>query len=150
MERNDLIERVRALLADEAADFEADLVAASETGERIDLDAREIDVPVDWLHRLLATIERLTAEKEEAERDGWMPIETAPKDGSLIDLWARRETTGKFDRYTECQWGRRNFGSEPYGEPVWLGLQDQYSVITPTHWRRPPAPPRDLSQGDQP
>jgi len=68
MERNDLIERVRALLADEAADFEADLVAASETGERIDLDAREIDVPVDWLHRLLATIERLTAEKEEAER----------------------------------------------------------------------------------
>lgn len=71
----------------------------------------------------------------------WQPIATAPKDGTEIDLWAVRETTGKARRYTDCCWGRRNFGSEPFGEPVWLGLQDPYSVITPTHWMRRPEPP---------
>lgn len=71
----------------------------------------------------------------------WQMIETAPKDGTLIDMWARRETTGKFRRYTDCKWGRRTFGSEYIGEPCWLGLLDPYSIITPTHWMPLPEAP---------
>lgn len=65
----------------------------------------------------------------------------APRDGSPIEIWAVRETTGKSSRYPDCYWGLRYFGSEPYGGPVWIGLQDQYSIIRPTHWRDSPLPP---------
>jgi len=71
----------------------------------------------------------------------WQPIETAPKDGTVIDLWAVREATGEADRYANCIWARTVWGGEPIGEPRWQGLYDRYSVVTPTHWMPLPLPP---------
>jgi len=135
MERDDLIERVRALLADEAADFEADLVAASETGERIDLDAREIDVPVDWLHRLLATIERLTAEREEAERKGSSAEAIIGKFQSLVmnvEYWVAH---GQSETATRAMIQARKEG---WSEMGWRQHLQTYLY-----------PPRALSQGGE-
>lgn len=72
----------------------------------------------------------------------WQPIETAPLDGTPVDLWAIRDS--KFDRegrYTDCRFIRRTYGTEPFGEPVWNGLNDRYVKVTPTHWMPRPAPP---------
>ncbi len=69
----------------------------------------------------------------------WQPIETAPKDGTLIEI---REKSG---RVQIAQWG------EPgYNEPNWWvqltqgGFSmNEYPTINVTHWRPLPAPPKD-------
>ena len=79
--------------------------------------------------------------KEDDGANGWLPIASAPRDGRVVDLWACRDVTGNFERQTDCCWGRRTFGTEPVGEPTWLGFPDRYSTYTPTHWRPLPPPP---------
>ena len=77
----------------------------------------------------------------------WQPIETAPGDGTEIDLWSPSR-----GRLADCYWGMETgdgFGSEPKG-PGWV-REDcdvtgywHYSLIEPfdvTHWMTPPAPP---------
>ncbi len=63
----------------------------------------------------------------------WQPIETAPKNGMKIDLWA----DGR--RWTDCQWGRFDEGSvAPFGALHWRNLN---SLSAPTHWMPLPEPP---------
>lgn len=72
----------------------------------------------------------------------WQPIETAPKDGSIIDILAR----GK--RYTDCWWGR-----ETYGKRIGWVYQGDYDsdgpvdefIDDPTHWQPLPEPPTSQS-----
>lgn len=85
----------------------------------------------------------LCADREATEE--WQPIETAPRDGTSVDLWAKREKTSEWSRYTDCRWGQPRWGTEPIGDKKWLGLNDQYSIVTPTHWRPLPKPPYDLT-----
>jgi hypothetical protein len=91
-------------------------------------------------HALVRAEERAeAAEKALGEARVWQPIETAPNDGTPVDLWAVRGECGDAgyragDRYADCRFARRSFGSEPYGEPVWIGLNDRYIKVTPTHW----------------
>jgi hypothetical protein len=65
----------------------------------------------------------------------WRPIETAPKDGTVIDLW-----DGKYmHRVTNVRWGHQRWqDGKPVGEKEW-------GLIThdgkPTHWMRLPEPP---------
>lgn len=84
----------------------------------------------------------------------WQPIETAPKDGTNIDLWmVRREygTTETFDgcRIANCWWGKRYYGDSDeersdewvnrtatWIEPVLFG--EAYLI---THWMPLPEPP---------
>ena len=83
----------------------------------------------------------------------WQPIETAPKDGTPVDVWAygdqadasfycgpffRRRRGGTFEgRITDVAW---TDGWRPC-----LGLTRAYRLnMTPTHWMpRPPAPAAD-------
>lgn len=73
----------------------------------------------------------------EAE-DGWRPIETAPKDGTKIDLWCVSDgmigTRVPYAHWCDrwCFWGDEAADSDflvhEYGEP--------------THWRPLPPPPK--------
>ena len=65
----------------------------------------------------------------------WRPIETAPKDGTVIDLW-----DGKYmHRVTNVRWGHQRWqDGKPVGEKEW-------GLIThdgkPTHWMPLPQSP---------
>lgn len=72
--------------------------------------------------------------------DGWQPIETAPRDGTLIDLWCNGE------RRPDCFWG------EEWEEPEERGWRQKYAETSraasfsllggePTHWMPLPEPP---------
>lgn len=74
--------------------------------------------------------------------EGWQPIETAPKDGTLVLAW--------------CVHPFRRYGGEGYEGPViahwtnhndggwtWYGLTGQF-----THWMPLPQPPALLSPGE--
>lgn len=74
---------------------------------------------------------------------GWQPIETAPKDGSFVDLWCIDNLYPDHPhRRTDCWWDKTGEGSwcDPnadHGEAADLAE----CGVTPTHWMRPPAPP---------
>jgi hypothetical protein len=81
----------------------------------------------------------------------WQPIETAPLDGTLVDLWAYRGELGMSgirpaERYADCRFAKNSYGTEPYGEPRWQGLNDRYITVTPTHWMPLPAPPSSTEE----
>lgn len=63
----------------------------------------------------------------------WQTIETAPKDGTLIDLWIGGE------RYVDCYWRK----AEDWEDDDASGWVSQYEKVlgAPTHWMPRPAPP---------
>lgn len=75
------------------------------------------------------------------ELGGWRPIDSAPKDGNVVDLWAGI-------RYPSCKW----MVSEARGDDIehwrhlsWHTTFDDWFWIDiqaePTHWRPLPQPP---------
>lgn len=69
-------------------------------------------------------------------RNGWQPIESAPKDGEIIDLW---EDGG---RYPECWWSAQQWISYVTGTSGKKKEDHSYYVIeNPTHWQPLPASP---------
>jgi hypothetical protein len=75
----------------------------------------------------------------QAQADRWLPISTAPKDGTLVDLWCRAPgLSAEPGRVPDCwhsngRWWRYD---EQYG-----GDQCRSAVHYITHWRHLPAPP---------
>jgi hypothetical protein len=74
--------------------------------------------------------------KVKADRAGWYPIVSAPKDGTVIDLWIPYvdfEEEPSVCRVPTCFWvdnGWLDIDSEP------LETDEE-----PTHWRPMPGPP---------
>lgn len=66
----------------------------------------------------------------------WRSFETAPKDGSRIDLWAVN-VFGEGKRFPDCHWS-------PFGGTFrWIGLrEDSRQRWKATHWMPIPAPPK--------
>lgn len=71
----------------------------------------------------------------------WQPINTAPKDGTVIDLWA-----GDY-RYTNAYWFdhiKRNGGwNGNLSGWVFEGEGTEYVYEDPTYWRRIPRSPEE-------
>lgn len=71
----------------------------------------------------------------------WKPIETAPKDGTIIDLWDdmyKCRVTGARWAHHRCENGK------PIGEKSWgRNSIDGPFVGIPTHWMPLPKPPGD-------
>jgi hypothetical protein len=66
----------------------------------------------------------------------WRPLQTAPRDGSRLDVWTENGI-----RYIDVFWHR---GPEfPQGAFVFYDshMRDYIDVDDATHWMPPPAPP---------
>jgi hypothetical protein len=88
--------------------------------------------------------------------EAWRPIETAPKDGSYIDLWAHGM------RQTDCCWGLPQHccgEAGRYCDDEWHGMDNGWvdstfnvMVENPTHWmplpEAPRSPTQDTTEGD--
>ena len=81
----------------------------------------------------------------------WREISTAPKDGTVVDLWAQLNGG---ERVTDAYWGQRSadkaqrehFGFEEFG---WCRDADDswvYPVTFPTHWMPLPSPPSPTTE----
>lgn len=72
----------------------------------------------------------------------WQPIETAPKDGSLVDVWLGNAEVDEVEFYCDrgtrraTGWHYRNGKFRPH-----MGLGLPVVTVTPTHWMPLPAPP---------
>lgn len=72
----------------------------------------------------------------------WLPIETAPKDGTEFDA------CNNFERTTNVKWGKETFDTE--GKCKWVTLRRDYfhgfvwdEVSDITHWIPIPTAPKD-------
>jgi hypothetical protein len=83
--------------------------------------------------RLHQTDAAVAWKEVEALRAGnqWRPIETAPKDGTFIDLWVG-------DRVANAKWSN---GEWQELELEWEWMSWQAIGVTPTHWMPLPPPP---------
>lgn len=73
------------------------------------------------------------------ETDGWMPIETAPKD-KFIDLWLVHLNNDWTERYAECIWHETNGWVQPNINGGIVVVR--YDDVKVTHWMPRPKPPQ--------
>lgn len=76
--------------------------------------------------------------------EGWMPIETAPKDGRYILL-------GYAGSHSEEGRWMADASLNHWGETGWFGVGDDVLCehpSHPTHWREMPAPPATTENGN--
>ena len=87
----------------------------------------------------------------------WQPIESAPRDGTMIDVWEGGEFSG---RWTDVFWGKPQHECGEMGQYCdsdWHSLKDGWVCstfqeplhFTPTHWMRSPQGPSN-NQAEQP
>ena len=70
----------------------------------------------------------------------WQPIETAPKDGTRVDLWAKQWRASDdvfiYHRFADCWWTAGN----PNRTAGWVNINAAWCA---THWMPLPSPPED-------
>lgn len=78
----------------------------------------------------------------------WQPIETAPKDGTKVDLWCERtHCHGGIDHVRKCDasWGEISDQISGVIYECWRGIGETYSKNRPTHWMLIPTAPEATS-----
>ncbi len=98
----------------------------------------------------LTEMERAADREAEAARlaSGWMPIETAPEDGTLFDMWCVSGDKILSVRFTDVSMSEdlSGFGfllNDGHWE--YLERAGVYPAWTPTHWMPLPAPPGEIA-----
>lgn len=71
----------------------------------------------------------------------WEPIETAPKDGTLIDIWVKWWVPEK-DIFTGARWPDVSWSKGEFtnSAETWRSRHDRF-VGKMTHWMPAPKPP---------
>lgn len=87
---------------------------------------------IEEAHRLLPA---LSASLPIKGGEDWLPIETAPKDGTWV--WSFWPVTTLEDQQTPARWVESSLKDGPY----WQDSADHIDWCQPTHWRPLPAPP---------
>ncbi len=102
---------------------------------------RPAAIAPDGIELSAAERDRLVALARQAPALTWQPMETAPKDGTKVDLWAKcwlpHNDTFTGRRNPDCYWteGDSMSGRNPH----WRNLESGWF---PTHWMpHAPAPP---------
>lgn len=80
--------------------------------------------------------------REGVMADGWQPIETAPKDGTVVGVWNRYQP--EIVKY--ARWGNLKTSSVQMGWVSRAGIEGSY---TPSHWMPLPAPPQDAGRTER-
>jgi len=85
---------------------------------------------IEYVRAAEAEVSKLKAQVE------WQPIETAPRDGRKVDLWASFEKSG-WRRVSDAHWNA-TLGDWQLGQ---YNASDYMTRPEITHWRPLPAPP---------
>jgi hypothetical protein len=103
---------------------------------------------------ILALLDEMAELRKDAE---WRPIETAPKDGTLLICWVSAVCYGETDegqQYQQdvsqvdfCSWrnGPPDLPEHGYFDPCCGQIGDSQDV---THWKPLPAPPDSAAKGE--
>ena len=88
----------------------------------------------DEPYRVEMLIDELIRRGFRMQGDGWMPIETAPRDGTEVILWSSKNPTMEptVARFDEGEWQSIHFLGGLYEHALWF---------TPSHWTPLPAAP---------
>ncbi len=114
------------LTLERIAEIEAEFLGA--------VDAPDLDEDEQDLAQNVAALCDLARQALEGQ---WLPIETAPKDGTIIDLWMDDRIADHQFREPDAWWLNG----------AWVTVNDDFLVFplphefTPTHWRPLPTPP---------
>lgn len=111
------------------ADAEIDRLTAQLAKSCDDSRFGDADVGCPRAIKADAEIDRLRAERQ------WQPIETAPKDGTIVDLLFRGNI-----RIADCIWYQDEWWTTEQRDPV---ACVSHGFSKPTHWMPRPEPPND-------
>lgn len=94
----------------------------------------------------------MTSPNSDTRLDGWQPIATAPKDGTVFQAWVHRPDTDLFPggwepdcRFNPSSEAFEIWGRVDYDQDGW----DTYLHLEPTHWMpqpKKPLPPPPVSE----
>jgi len=140
-ENGELIDRMAAAIRDWGSHYDdgpwETLPEDRKAGWRGDAK-RALEVVKEYLTtRALSSPDHADAGK--VEGDGWLPIESAPKDGTVIDLWS-----DEYGRLTDCYWGSPM--AYEGGETGWVHAHSNEWAESPdefVHWRPLPSAPSE-------
>lgn len=71
--------------------------------------------------------------------NGWKPIESAPRDGSRVDLWVSYGD-GEGDRVPDCWWQDGGWAFDWHHDRGSIAMSLGWAEA-PTHWMPLPTPP---------
>ncbi len=99
----------------------------------------------DYVAQIIAEAEAAIAA---AEGGGWRPIETAPKDGTPVDLWMVFHDQRPPCRFTDCRWETMTDWRGKEYDGWFFGRGVCRTLARPTHWQPRPPPPQEPEPGD--
>ena len=94
-----------------------------------------------------AAIAAMSRASPTREQSGWMPIESAPRDGTRVDLWAEG-----YGRKPDMYWRLVERHKTEGWTDDWYGRGALFGEGQFTHWQPLPPPPTALnpSEGEKP